>query len=60
MSEHISLQQVTLRFEALTVLENIDLSLTKGEFVVLLGPSGCGKSTILNLLAGFTQPQQGR
>jgi len=39
MSEHISLQQVTLRFEALTVLENIDLSLTKGEFVVLLGPS---------------------
>jgi len=59
MSEHISLQRVTLRFEALTVLENIDLSLTKGEFVVLLGPSGCGKSTILNLLAGFTQPQQG-
>jgi NitT/TauT family transport system ATP-binding protein len=60
MSDPISLQQVTLRFGALTVLEDIDLSLTKGEFVVLLGPSGCGKSTILNLLAGFVRPQQGR
>lgn len=60
MSEHISLQQVTLRFDALTVLEDIDLTLARGEFVVLLGPSGCGKSTILNLLAGFSQPQQGQ
>ena len=43
-----------------TVLEDISLSLHKGEFVVLLGPSGCGKSTILNLVAGFTQPDRGR
>ncbi|EPF74696.1 ABC transporter ATP-binding protein [Acinetobacter rudis] len=42
-----------------TVLENIDLDITEGQFVCLLGPSGCGKSTILNLLAGFEQSTQG-
>lgn len=35
------------------VLKNVDLSIKKGEFYVLLGPSGCGKSTLLNIIAGF-------
>ena len=60
----ITLENVSLSFAArpqpFTVLEDISLSLNKGEFVVLLGPSGCGKSTILNLVAGFTQPDRGR
>ena len=60
----ITLENVSLSFAArpqpFTVLEDISLSLNKGEFVVLLGPSGCGKSTILNLVAGFTQPNRGR
>lgn len=60
----ITLENVSLAFAAkpqpFTVLEDINLSLSKGEFVVLLGPSGCGKSTILNLVAGFTQPDRGR
>ncbi len=60
----ITLENVSLSFAArpqpFTVLEDISLSLKKGEFVVLLGPSGCGKSTILNLVAGFTQPDRGR
>lgn len=43
-----------------TVLEDISLTLNKGEFVVLQGPSGCGKSTILNLVAGFNKPDRGR
>lgn len=34
-------------------LENIQLSIQKGEFLCLLGPSGCGKSTLLNAIAGF-------
>ena len=59
----ITLENVSLSFAArpqpFTVLEDISLSLHKGEFVVLLGPSGCGKSTILNLVAGFTQPDRG-
>ena len=45
--------------DTLTVLENIDLSITEGEFVCLLGPSGCGKSTLLNIVAGFDTPSTG-
>lgn len=60
----ITLENVSLAFAAkpqpFTVLDDINLSLSKGEFVVLLGPSGCGKSTILNLVAGFAQPDRGR
>lgn len=64
MTVQIALEQVSLQFAAkphpFTVLEDVSLSLAKGEFVVLLGPSGCGKSTILNLVAGFTRPDSGR
>ncbi|POP41027.1 ABC transporter ATP-binding protein [Superficieibacter electus] len=64
MTGQIALEKVSLTFAAkpqpLNVLEDISLTLAKGEFVVLLGPSGCGKSTILNLVAGFTRPDSGQ
>ena len=41
------------------VLNAIDLSIAKGEFVSLIGPSGCGKSTVLKLISGLTPPSAG-
>lgn len=41
-------------------LENVNLTIEKGEFICLLGPSGCGKSTLLNLIAGFDKPSLGQ
>ena len=40
-------------------LDNIDLSLNKGEMIVVLGPSGAGKSTLLNLIGGMDTPTSG-
>ena len=40
-------------------LDNIDLSLNKGEMIVILGPSGAGKSTLLNLIGGMDIPTKG-
>ncbi|MGE5581789.1 MAG: ABC transporter ATP-binding protein [Bacillota bacterium] len=40
-------------------LQDIDLTLSSGEFVCLVGPSGCGKSTLLNIIAGLEKPDAG-
>jgi len=41
-------------------LEDVNLSLSEGEFVTLLGPSGCGKSTLLRIITGLQPPSKGR
>jgi len=41
------------------ILEGIDFSVRKGEFVAVLGPSGCGKSTLLRILIGLIPPSAG-
>lgn len=44
----------------LKALDNVDASLDKGKFIVILGPSGAGKSTLLNLLGGLDSPTNGK
>jgi NitT/TauT family transport system ATP-binding protein len=41
-------------------LDPIDLTIREGEFVSLIGPSGCGKSTLLKLVAGLSEPTDGK
>jgi len=43
----------------LSILNKLNLSVNKGEFISILGPSGCGKSTLLRLLSGFYRPESG-
>jgi len=46
--------------QTFVALEQINLDVASGEFVVIVGPSGCGKSTLLDLLGGLTKPSGGR
>ncbi len=43
-----------------TVLENVNLTVSEGEFVCLIGHSGCGKSTLLNMVSGLNKPTAGQ
>ncbi|MGQ3212388.1 ABC transporter ATP-binding protein [Shinella sp.] len=45
--------------QALTVINNLNLDIGRGEFFSLLGPSGCGKTTALRMIGGFEHPSEG-
>ncbi len=47
-------------YDGITVVDNENLYIRKGEFVTLLGPSGCGKTTTLRMIAGFEMPDEGK
>ncbi|MDX6694423.1 MAG: multiple sugar transport system ATP-binding protein [Blastocatellia bacterium] len=55
----VRFQDVTKRFGASTVVDELSLTIGDGEFVVLLGPSGCGKTTTLRMLAGLEEATAG-
>ena len=62
-TKYIEIQGVEQTFKTkkgpFCALQDVNLTVAKGEFVALIGHSGCGKSTLLNLIAGLTTPTQG-
>src|SRR5687767_15278177 len=53
-------KQVASGSETLTILQELDLQISDGQFVAIVGPSGSGKSTLLGLIAGLDAPTSGR
>ena len=62
-SIRIKLKNVTKRFgigdAEISALDNVDLTVKKGEFIAIMGPSGCGKTTLLNMIGLLDQPSDG-
>ncbi|MBE1204195.1 ABC transporter ATP-binding protein [Aminobacter carboxidus] len=59
MTQALTVQNLTAHYGTTKVLEDLSLSVGKGELVSLLGASGCGKTTTLRLIAGFLEPTSG-
>lgn len=57
--DFIIIDQVTVSYEGQQVLQDVNLILEQGASYALIGKSGSGKTTILNLIAGFLQPDKG-
>ncbi len=56
---YLRLRGVRKEFDGFVAVDDVDLSIRKGEIFALLGGSGCGKSTLLRVLAGFESPTRG-
>ncbi|OWV85821.1 sugar transporter [Rhizobium sp. N122] len=56
----VSLRDVWKQFGTYTAIEDLNLDIKDGEFMVFVGPSGCGKTTTLRMLAGLETPTYGR
>lgn len=61
----LSIENLSMRFDLpngshVQALSDVTLHLKEGEMMSVLGPSGCGKTTLLNIVAGFLAPSEGR
>ncbi|WP_230533974.1 ABC transporter ATP-binding protein [Microvirga roseola] len=56
---NLNITGVEKRFGSFKAVDNVSLTVERGEFLTLLGPSGSGKTTLLMMIAGFVQPDKG-
>ena len=60
MKELIQIKNLSKKFGKVKALDNINLNIYKGEWLVIMGPSGSGKSTLLNILSLMDDPSSGK
>jgi len=58
-AQFLRVERLTKRFGEVAAVDDVSISIRKGEIFALLGSSGCGKSTLLRMLAGFERPSAG-
>ncbi|GAB6171664.1 ABC transporter ATP-binding protein [Paradesulfitobacterium aromaticivorans] len=58
--EILRIREVTKSFGGVQALENVNMTVAKGEIKGLIGPNGAGKSTIVNIISGFLKPDKGQ
>ena len=56
----VTVDRVTRSYGDFKALDDVSVTIKRGEFFSLLGPSGCGKTTLLRIIAGFDYPDHGR
>lgn len=56
----LTVEDLTLRFGGLTVLQSVSLEIVSGHVIGIIGPNGAGKTSLLNCIMGFYQPTSGR
>lgn len=59
MSHLIDIKNVVKKYGDFRAVDNVSITVNKGEFFTLLGPSGCGKTTLLRMIAGFNSIEEG-
>ena len=60
MEEFLKFDHVSKSYGSLKAVNDVTLTINRGEIFSILGPSGCGKTTLLRMLAGFESPDSGR
>ena len=60
MQVDLTVESVTKKFKEFVAVDDVSFEVQQGRFFSILGPSGCGKTTLLRMIAGFTEPTQGK